>query len=262
MGMLEKQDCSFLFSSLGSGAANVAGSNFLTDYASIKNGSYGKLMKAYYNETGSDSVKSTAKGSRTEQKSGRKAEKLSSKESKAYAQVQTTTDALKDSADALLAGGSKSLFAMKDITTRNEDGTETTVKGYDTEAIYKAVNSFVTNYNAVVKAVDEVDGNTVTGRAKRMVNDSATNLKSLLKVGITIGADNTLSIDKETFLKADMSRVKSLFHDIGSYGYRVSAQAAMINYGADRELERGSSYTTKGAYNTNFGNGNLFNGYF
>lgn len=258
MGMLEKQDYSFLFSSLGSGAANVAGSNFLTDYASIKNGSYAKLMKAYYSETANDSVKAVAKNSRT----NKRAEKLTSKESKAYAQVQTTTDALKDSADVLLAGGSKSLFAMKDITTKNEDGTETTVKGYDTEAIYKAVSNFVTNYNAVVKAVDEVDGNTVTGRTGRMISDSAANLRSLLAVGITIGADSTLSLDKETFLKADMSKVKSLFHGTGSYGYRVSAQAAMINYGADRELERGSAYTTKGAYNKNFGNGNLFNGYF
>ena len=43
-----RTDVSFLFSSLGSGAAGVGGSNFLSDYASIKNGSYAKLMKAYY----------------------------------------------------------------------------------------------------------------------------------------------------------------------------------------------------------------------
>ena len=48
MNIHEKQDVSFLFGSLGSGAASVAGSNFLSDYAAIKNGSYGKLMKAYY----------------------------------------------------------------------------------------------------------------------------------------------------------------------------------------------------------------------
>ena len=33
----EKQDISWMLSSLGSGAAGVAGSNFLADYASIKN---------------------------------------------------------------------------------------------------------------------------------------------------------------------------------------------------------------------------------
>ena len=40
-----KTDYSSLFSSVGSGSGN-----WLADYASIKNGSYGKLMKAYYAE--------------------------------------------------------------------------------------------------------------------------------------------------------------------------------------------------------------------
>ena len=53
-----KTDVSYLFSSLGSGASGVAGSNFLSDYASIKNGSYAKLMKAYYNNVDNSAVKS------------------------------------------------------------------------------------------------------------------------------------------------------------------------------------------------------------
>lgn len=43
-----KPDYSHLFSSVGSAAGNAASSNWLGDYAAIKNGSYGKLMKAYY----------------------------------------------------------------------------------------------------------------------------------------------------------------------------------------------------------------------
>ena len=41
-----KPDYSYLFQSMTGG--NSASLNFLSDYASIKNGSYGKLMKAYY----------------------------------------------------------------------------------------------------------------------------------------------------------------------------------------------------------------------
>ena len=37
-----KTNVSYLFSSLGNGASGVAGSNFLADYASIKNGEYTK----------------------------------------------------------------------------------------------------------------------------------------------------------------------------------------------------------------------------
>ena len=42
-----RTNASWLFSGLGSSAGTAAGSNLLSDYASIKNGSYRKLMKAY-----------------------------------------------------------------------------------------------------------------------------------------------------------------------------------------------------------------------
>jgi len=250
-----KRDMSFLFSSLGSGAAGVAGSNFLIDYASIKNGSYAKLMKAYYGGNASDAVKSVAKN-RTE-KSGATSEKTS-EETKKYTKVQSAADALKDSADKLLATGSKSVFAQKDITTKDENGVENTVKGYDTEGIYKAVNSFVSNYNAVIKATDEVDSDAVARRTGTMMNETASNLKSLLAIGISVNQDGTLALDKDTFMESEMSTVKSLFNGNGSYGYRVSSQASMIDYAADREVNNGSLYTMKGTYSTNFSSGNLF----
>lgn len=250
-----KTDVSYLFSSLGSGAAGVAGSNLLADYASIKNGSYGKLMKAYYSENASDSVKSVAKKS-VASASGTA---LSKEENKKYAQVQTTTDALKESADALL---DKDLFAQKDITVKKEDGTETTAKGYDTEAIYKAVNSFVTNYNSAVKAAAETEDSTVSRRVETMENATLSNFRMLNGVGISISEDGTLSLNKDTLAKADVSKLKSLFNGSGSYGYQVSAQASLINYAADNVINRGSAYTGNGAYSTSFSNGNLFSTYF
>lgn len=248
-----KQDITYLFSSLGSGAANVASSNFLGEYAAIKNGSYGKLMKAYYGGNSSDEVKKLANSNRNSS--------LNSEESKNVAKIQTATDALKESADALLESGSKSVFAQKDITTTDANGVETTKKGYDTEAIYKAVDSFVTNYNSVIGAVENTDDKSIINRTTNMVNSSISNVKYLNQLGITINADSTLSVDKDTFLKADMSKAKSLFNGNGSYGYRMSAQASLINYSADRLAAGGSTYNFMGSYNNN-SNGNLFNGYF
>lgn len=248
-----KQNVSFLFSSLGSGAASVAGSSFLSDYMSIKNGSYAKLMKAYYGGNASDSVKSAVKSS-----SAVKAAQTS-EEAKAYAKVQTTSDALKESADALL---NKTLFGQKDIVTKDENGNETTVRGYDTDAIYKAVNTFVNDYNSVIKAVGSTDDDTVARRASYMTNQSVSSLKSLLAAGISMNEDGTLELNKESFMKTDMGKVKKLFNGNGSYGYQISAQASMINYAADHAANRGSSYTTTGSYTTNFSNGNLFNSYF
>ena len=49
-----KTNYSFLFSGLSSSASNALSGNWLADYASIKNGSYGKLMKAYYAKDSGD----------------------------------------------------------------------------------------------------------------------------------------------------------------------------------------------------------------
>ena len=236
-----KTNYSFLFSGLSSSASNALSGNWLADYASIKNGSYGKLMKAYYAKDKKDTATDTAK--------------------KALAKVETTTDALKESADALLATGKKNLFTQKDITTKDENGVESTTKGYDTDAIYSAVNSFVTNYNSVMAAVDDVSDTTVNNRTESLGNTTIANSKQLAKIGITMKNDGTLSLDKDTFMKADMSTVKSLFQGNGSYGYRVSAQSSMINFAADHASTRSSLYTGSAGYTGLYNAGNLFNSY-
>ena len=246
-----RPDYSYLFSSLGSGAAGVAGSTFLLDYASIKNGSYLKLMKAYFSENANDTVKSLVNNT-----------VAGKTDSKALARVQTATDALKESADALLEKGRDSVFTQKDIATVDENGVESIQKGYDTESIYKAVNSFVTNYNSVIDAVDDYGSESITRRTESMVNATISNLKLLNKIGITINDDSTLSLDKDTFMKADMGTVKSLFGESGSYGYRISAQASLINYAADREANRTNTYTFTGSYSSLYNAGSLFNGCF
>lgn len=255
-----KQDISWMLSSLGSGAAGVAGSNFLADYASIKNGSYAKLMKAYYGSNTSSTVKAAAQKSLDSYHAKKTAP--TSEETKAYAKVQSSTDALKDSADKLMKTGSASVFAKKDVTVKDENGMESTVKEYDKEGIYSAVNSFVTNYNSVIQAVDKTDSDTIMRRVTSMMNSTSGHLKSLLAVGISVNTDGTLDLDKKAFMESEMSTAKSLFSGTGSYAYSVSSQASMINYAADREASKGSMYTTKGTYGASYNNGNLYNSWF
>lgn len=254
-----KTDYSFLFSSLNT-SSGIGGSStmssFLSDYASIKNGSYGKLMKAYFSQNSSSEVKSLAGNSLTAKNA------VTSEDARKLNKVQTTTDDLKEAADALLKTGSKSVFAQKDVTTTDENGLETTGRSYDVDAIYGAVSDFVTKYNAVISAVDDADVDTVTSRAQNMVNQTSYNETALNKIGITMKDDGTLSLDKETFVKADMSSVKSLFNGTGSYGYQVSAQASMTNYAADRAASKAATYTGTGNYSTVLSSGNIFNSYF
>ena len=246
-----KTNYSFLFSGLSSSASNAVSGNWLADYASIKNGSYGKLMKAYYAKDSGDSK--TAASHITNRTTSTEAQKT------VLAKVETTTDALKESADALLATGKKDLFTQKDIITKDENGVETSAKGYD--AIYSAVNSFVTNYNSVMSAVDDVNDTTVNNRAESLGNTTIANSKQLAKIGITMKNDGTLSLDKDAFMKADMSAVKNLFQGNGSYGYRVSAQSSMINFAADHASTRSSLYTGSAGYTGLYNAGNLFSSY-
>ena len=250
-----RTDTSFLFSSLSSsksgGSANL---NFLSDYVSIKNGSYGKLMKAYYAGNASDTVKTLGKNTKTNYETKETAKDLT--------KVGTAADALKESADALLTTGSKSVFAEKDITTKDENGVETTAKGYDTAAIYSAVNKFVTDYNSAIQAAGNVADTSVTGRTQSLTNLTGANGKMLGQVGISIKDNGTLSIDKDAFEKADMSKVKTLFQGNGSYGYQASVQASMMDYAATNAANKANTYTGSGNFNNAYNTGNLFSGYF
>lgn len=251
-----RNDVSYLFSGLGSSAANVASSDFLGQYASIKNGSYAKLMKAYYGQNTNSAVKSLAKDT------VKRGNTLTSEETKAVAKIQTSTDALKESADVLLNKGSNSVFNLKDITEKDANGVETTRKDYDIDAIYNAVNRFAKDYNSVLDAVDGVDINSVQRRTDSLLGATVQNLKLLNKIGITVDKNGKMSVDKDAFSKSNMSTVKSLFQGSGSYGYQVSAQASMMNFAADREASKANTYTVKGRYGNTYNTGNLYNSYF
>lgn len=235
-----KNDYSALFGSLGTGrngSSSLGNLNFLSDYASIKNGSYGKLMKAYYAETGTSNKASSLVNKKTTA--------TSQDDTKTLARMQSATDELKDSADALLESGKKSVF--------KED---------NQEAIYKAVDAFVKDYNAVLEVSDDTNSTSVLNKVSRMVNITETYEKSLSSIGITVEDDNSLSIDKETFLKADMDKVKDLFNGTGSYGYSTSAQASFINFAADNEASKANTYGVTGSYTNNYSAGNIFNSWF
>lgn len=234
-----KTNYSFLFQSLGTAKGGApANLNFLSDYASIKNGSYGKLMKAYYAKDKSDEVSSLAEHKKTSSESADTAKTL--------AKVQSATDDLKESADALLVTGEKSVFKEDAIT----------------EDTYKAVSSFINDYNGVLSATDDVNSTSILNRTLNLTKATENNADLLASVGITIGKDNTLSIDKETFMKADVATAKSIFQGVGSFAYRASAQASLINFSADNEAAKADTYTRGGTYGNNFNTGSIFNSFF
>lgn len=95
-------------SSTGGGFGSLYSS--LADYASIKNGSYGKLVKKYYAEMSGDDT-STKKTSNIKVK-----EKTTDETAKkSLTETKTKSDAMKTSASALMDVGKKSLFTKVDV---------------------------------------------------------------------------------------------------------------------------------------------------
>lgn len=247
-----RQDYSYLFQSMTTSRGNSLGNlNFLSDYASIKNGSYGKLMKAYYAKDAADKTASEGKDTETKKNSISTA----ADSAKTLSEIEKAADTMKESADSLLVKGSKSVFRKK-----NEKATVS--EEYDTDAIYKAVSGFVTDYNDLLSKTSAASSKNLQSKADTLAAVTSANAKLLSRVGITVNSDRSLSLDEEAFKKSDMGTVKNLFGTTGAYGYKVSAQASMIDYTAAKESTRSNTYTANGTYSNVYSAGNILNSFF
>ncbi len=247
-----KQNYSYLFQGLsGSTGSNM---NFLADYASIKNGSYGKLMKAYYSKDASKEVTKLAQNTNKNHNSISTAKDST----ETLSGVQKAADTLKESADKLIDRGNKSLFNKVEVESKDDLGMTTTSMEYDKDAIYEAVSDFAKGYNKLLAEAGSANTTGILNRTKSLVGMTDVNKDLLAKVGVTVNKDNTLSVDETKLKEANMTTVKSLFNGNSSYAYRVSAQASLIDFAAESESNKANTYTAAGSYNSAYTNGGLF----
>ena len=221
-----KQDYSFLFSSMNSlsnSSNNLFNSINLSDYNSIKTGTYGKLLKAYYKKEETDTEDTSSKNNTTS-----KVENTSAKELK---EVQTEANELRDSAAVLMQKGSKSVF-----------------KDEDMKKVYSAVSDFVEDFNTVFDKGTESGSKSVIRSSEGLVKLARDYEDELNQMGITIGKDNKLTIDKDTFMKTDVNKVKELFNGQNSFSYLTSVRAVSIANTAYSESNKSNLYTGNGNY--------------
>lgn len=235
-----KQDYSILFSSLNS--SNSKGSNSLyginlADYATIKSGSYGKLLKAYYKKD-SSTDNSISKNS-TSSLNKIKVDATVKKELK---DVQTYANEVKNSAETLMEKGGKSVF---------KDG--------DMEKVYKAVSDFASSYNTLMEKSQNSSSSAISRYAGSMAYMVKGSEKLLNEVGISISQDKKLTVNKDSFMSADMDKVKSLFNGSNSLSERVASKASEIANKANSESNKSNLYSVNGTYRNPY-TGNLFVG--
>lgn len=162
---------------------------------------------------------------------------------------------MEKSVAALQETGDKSLF--KEVTKTDKDGNKTT--GYDTDAIYKAVKDFTDSYNSLLDEVGDSNTKSILRAGASMVSVTEANRRSLSDIGISIGADNKLTIDEEKFKKADMGKVKTMFADNSYYGTEVKRQASRAESYAKSEAAKANTYQKSGSYTYNYRTGELYN---
>lgn len=191
----------------GMGGSDDAGgvSSLLGDYAAIKNGSYGKMMKSYY-------AKMKKQGA---EESG---------ETK-----QTKAGKVKDNASASAAA---SLYkSASALTSLNYDDRSEENIGKITDS----VSAFVKDYNSLMKNAGKSENSTVQKQAESLYNSYYSNYKLFAKVGITMNSDKTLSFDEDSMKKAladtehaNGATVKTLFGGIGSFADKAVNKASQI----------------------------------
>ncbi len=211
--------------------SGLMGTMDLANLAAIKNGSYGKLVKSYYNGTTKsvDEAKVTSLNSKNSEKSNKLKEEANNSE---VTRIKKEADQLKASAEAL----------DNDELWKKTDGK------LDMTKVTSAVKSFADNYNKVIDQAGKVSSKEVSQDATNMVQLSITYGKVLGRVGINIGEDGKLSVDEDKLKKADEASLKSLFDGFGTYGSQIADKANSIIRDADRSSAiYGSDATTSSA---------------
>lgn len=200
----------------------------LSDYASIRSGSYNKLLTAYYKTADSDSssLYSDTISSITS---------VEGTADKKITTVKASADTFKSSAMEL---AESELF--KNVESVTDD-------------IVSAVSDFVSDYNSLIEDADSADNSSISDNVSYMTNQTGAYSNSLEKIGITINEDNTLSVDKDKLKVADISDVEAVFSGRSSYAYSMAISATSVSSAA-QVANYSSLYSAGGTYNSSYYN--------
>ncbi len=233
------QDYSYLFQGM---SGSTGGQNILSDYAAIKNGSYGKLMKSYYGSVGSQSTTASNKTAST----GNMLDRIL--DEKRHPKVSKDTQ----EANANLTSGISSL--MNTVSTLQNENTYTASKDGTSAAdkVVSAVKNYVSQYNDVVNAAKGSTLANKTAHVAAVMRSSEANAEKLAEIGITVNEDGTLQLNQDKLKAADISKVQELFtkENVTGYGSTVMSRLGFANVsaGAVSSTDKADEEQDKTAY--------------
>lgn len=182
-------------------------------YASIKSGSYYKLLKNYYSSNNA-SVDSNSEDVK-----------------KYQAKVDRMADASADLSYSL------NEVMNADYSAEKRDD------------LLKDVEKFVEDYNNTVSRAADSDSKSVLQKAKWMTNMTKQYANVLSDIGITIGSDDKLKLDTKTFKEADSDTLRDVFgKSPNSYANKVLYKAEQLYSLSKTYGSSATAYTSAGTY--------------
>ena len=136
------------------------------------------------------------------------------------------------------APASSDLYA----TSKDKDGNVT----YNVDKILSTAKSFVSNYNKMFDNAESSSNSGVISNLSYIRERTKNNTKTLEEFGFSVDKKGRMKLDKDTFKKADMSKVQDFFKDYGSY---VASNASRVNYYMNTNANAASGYTSRASYN-------------
>ena len=207
-------DYTSLFNSLPKTSESSGGglTNLATEFNSIRSGSYGKLLSAYYKKMNS----------------GDSATEAIQKENENRKLVGGNASSLKSAA--------KTLSKMNFAEASEEDS-------------LKAIKDFVSSYNSVIDTADDVNSKGILRNAVWMTNITKKSAGLLNELGISIGKDNKLTLDETKWASANTSTKTALFNGRQGFAEKMIYKASqMTNSSAEKASFTASAYKDNGDY--------------
>lgn len=135
----------------------------------------------------------------------------------------------------------------------NSSAKDLAMNASDPEKAAASVESFVENYNNTIESLKLSDSAKALEKGVQMVNSTKVYARTLKRIGISVGSDNKLTLDKDLLAKADSGAFKSLFNGSYSYAAKVADKASYISNAS--ALKSMTTYNMNGTVkknNTNF----------
>lgn len=199
--------------------------SLFSERASIKNGTYKRLLKSYFGTVGGDSDGTT---SARKNRGSDIIDKLLKE--KMYPTVSKETK----EANSNLTSGLNSLQSSVSALQKSSTYEDTENGSTAADKVVSAVKSYVTNYNDVVTASKSSTLTNKTAYVANMMSATSKYANELSEIGVSLKQDGTLQLDETKLKSADISKVQKLFSsdNIQSYGSTIASRVKFAGGGS------------------------------